>query len=141
MIRLALCAVLSLLAACAGSPKPPPIQTVTIPDVTPYLAQTICADGVLEIVETGCPGARQQRASDPMLMRRYDWGAPAGQPGFMAQDGFVSDDGQTYINTWAALISSAGHRWWGLCLSGRSPSMLDDQPTEREAHREGGDDV
>lgn len=91
---------LVLLTGCAHVTPLPPPGPPTIPDVTAYLAQQRCPDGVLQLAEPACP-AQPQRASDLMLMRRYDLGAPAPLPGYAAQDGFVSDDGSYYVNSWS----------------------------------------
>jgi hypothetical protein len=49
-----------------------------------YLVQLRCPNGALAVAVTvACAGARPQRASDPMVMRRHDWPAPSG---YMAQD-------------------------------------------------------
>ena len=102
-MRVAAPLALALLASCGSTPKPTAPAPPTIADLPDYLAQTICPDGAIQIAEPGCVGARLQQASDPLYMRRYDWGASAPQPGFVAQDGFVMDNAMAYVNTWA---------WW-----------------------------
>src|ERR1700761_5584363 len=79
-------------------PPAPPFGPITLPDVSLYLVQWRCPDGVLQIAEPACPGAQPQRASDPMRMRRRDLPAP---DGFQAADSFVSDDGSYWVAIWS----------------------------------------
>jgi len=67
-------------------------------EMAAFLAQTRCADGALEAAEPGCAGARPQRASEPMLMRRHDWPAP---DGYQIVDSYVADDGAAFISSFS----------------------------------------
>jgi hypothetical protein len=101
--HLAILALALLLGACSASSDPsmPRVGAATIPDVTVFLAQVRCADGNLEVAEPGCAGAAPQKASDAMLVRRFDW-APAGiTPGYQASDSYAADRGNYYVATWS----------------------------------------
>ena len=88
-VRVAIIAAL----ACAAKPA---IADPSIVDVSAFLVQLRCADGVLWVARPDCPGARPQRAADPMLMRRHDWPPP---DGYMISDAFQADDGRSYITS------------------------------------------
>jgi len=98
------------LVACDGgssqgatSTPLPPVSTATIPDVSVFLAQTVCLDRSGKAVGLAVPGAtctakRPQRASDPMFERRHDWPAPTG---FQIEDSVASDDDREFVTTWS----------------------------------------
>lgn len=98
-MRIAFCAVMATLSACASAPKPESAGPATF-NPADFLAQAVCPDGALRLVEPAC-AARPQKASDPLATGRFDWGAPAGQPGYVMQAGFVADDGASYANIWS----------------------------------------
>lgn len=101
------------VTACSASspPAPTPVAAATIPDVTVYLAQARCPDGVLAVAEAGC-SATPQTAANTMLMRRFDW--PATSPGpYQAEDSLVADTGAYDETLWdfapyGPFVASAG---------------------------------
>jgi hypothetical protein len=85
-----------LWLGCTPAPPPPPVPAITIPDLTLYLAQGRCPDGSPEM---GCVADVPQRASDPMLWRKHDYGTPT--DGYVAMDGVESDDGTWFATVWS----------------------------------------
>jgi len=71
---------------------------MTQAEMAAFLAQSRCADGALEAAEPGCVGARPQRASDPMRMRRHDWPAP---DGYQIVDSYVADDSASFVSAFS----------------------------------------
>src|ERR1700678_2900204 len=89
----ALCSAMLLLAPAHAMSAPLDAQ-----EMASFLAQVRCADGGLAVAEPGCPGARPQRASDPMRMRRHDWPAP---DGYQIVDSFIADDGASFVSAFS----------------------------------------
>jgi hypothetical protein len=89
----ALCSAMLLLAPAHAISAPLDAQ-----EMASFLAQVRCADGALAVAEPGCPGARPQRASDPMRMRRHDWPAP---DGYQVVDSFIADDGASFVSAFS----------------------------------------
>jgi len=83
-----------LVAPAAGASAAP----LSAGDMAAFLVQTRCADGGLAIAAPGCPGARSQRASDSMRMRRHDWPGP---DGYQIVDSFIADDGASFVSTFS----------------------------------------
>jgi hypothetical protein len=103
------CLVIPLIACASGigqvvaSARVPPVSRATIPDVSVFLAQTVCLDRTGKVVGLAYPGAtctatRTQRASDPMFQRRHDWPAPTG---FQIEDSVARGDGHDVVSTWS----------------------------------------
>jgi hypothetical protein len=80
-----------------------PVSGATIPDVSIFLAQTVCLDRTGKVIGLAYPGStcaatRPQRASDPMFQRRHDWPAPNG---FQIEDSVSGDGGDDFVTTWS----------------------------------------
>jgi hypothetical protein len=78
-----------VLAACTNG-----ALAAVIPDVTVFLAQSVCTDGTPAVFSPGCT-AHQQTDTDPMVWRRLDWAHTDGQ----IEDAYSSADG--YVNTFS----------------------------------------
>ena len=85
-------------AVQAAALAPAAAAPMSAGDMAAFLAQVRCPDGTLEAAEPKCPGARPQRASDPMLMRRHDWPAP---DGYQIVDSYVADDGASFVSAFS----------------------------------------
>ena len=95
-----LIAALRLLATALalGLGRPAFAAPMSRADMAAFLAQDLSPDGALEAAEPGCAGARPQRASDPMRMRRHDWPPPAG---YQIVDSYVANGAASFVSSFS----------------------------------------